>query len=346
VRSRTPSGCVLLVSVVICVLFHSRREQSFSVPQDGQASLRSMNVLKSCHGSVKTYVGASARFGARHSAIARAARGNDLVVSPGLVVAVDFTMTRDDTGEVLESTEGKSPLEFACGAGKVFPTLDAGVDGMRVGQTKNFTLTQDFPRDDDLVKAYFAGFVPSQSVPGDIIAVWGKNATLVSKNESIAMLDFNHPFAGLSLTMTTTIVSVKHQKAYDPKKGCPYNAFLRLVRIRKKPEEVEFAVDTVSPGDGSHYAKPGDQLVIHYTGTLAASGVKFDSSIDRGSPNLVKIGVGQVIRGLDMGIMKMSLGEKALVKIPSALGYGEKGAGEIVPPNADLLFEVELLKIN
>jgi FKBP-type peptidyl-prolyl cis-trans isomerase len=84
----------------------------------------------------------------------------------------------------------------------------------------------------------------------------------------------------------------------------------------------------------------------HYTGTLAADGSKFDSSLDRGDPFAFTIGVGQVIKGWDEGVIQMSLGEKAKLEIPSEMGYGSRGAGGAIPPDADLVFEVELLKIN
>ncbi|XP_060568749.1 uncharacterized protein LOC132727328 isoform X1 [Ruditapes philippinarum] len=94
------------------------------------------------------------------------------------------------------------------------------------------------------------------------------------------------------------------------------------------------------------FPKPGDTLSMHYTGTLASNGKKFDSSVDKGRPFQFTIGVGQVIKGWDEGVMQMSLGEKAVLNISSDYGYGPQGAGGVIPPNADLKFEVQLLKIN
>jgi len=106
-----------------------------------------------------------------------------------------------------------------------------------------------------------------------------------------------------------------------------------------------FLQETLVPGDGKTYPKPNTKLTMHYIGTLASNGSKFDASRDRGRPFSFTIGVGQVIRGWDEGVMQMSLGEKAILKITSDYGYGARGAGGVIPPNADLNFEVELLAI-
>eukprot|EP00754_Rhynchopus_humris_P042932 Rhum_TRINITY_DN2856_c0_g1::Rhum_TRINITY_DN2856_c0_g1_i1::g.8627::m.8627/K09568/FKBP1; FK506-binding protein 1 len=101
----------------------------------------------------------------------------------------------------------------------------------------------------------------------------------------------------------------------------------------------------LTAGDGKTFPRRGDNLTMHYTGTLA-NGQKFDSSVDRGQPFSFQIGVGQVIRGWDDGVMQMSLGEKAVLDITPDFGYGARGAGGVIPPNAQLKFEVELLRIN
>eukprot|EP00937_MAST-01D_sp_MAST-1D-sp2_P006466 g6466.t1 len=101
----------------------------------------------------------------------------------------------------------------------------------------------------------------------------------------------------------------------------------------------------IQEGDGRTFPKQGDQLVMHYVGTLKDGGAKFDSSRDKNKPFMFVIGIGQVIKGWDEGVMKMSLGEKARLDISSDFGYGAQGAGSVIPPNADLIFEVELFKI-
>ena len=104
--------------------------------------------------------------------------------------------------------------------------------------------------------------------------------------------------------------------------------------------------DIITEGDKTNYPKSGDMLTMHYTGTLQDGGKQFDSSVSRGKPFQFVIGIGQVIKGWDVGVMEMSLGEKSLLKITSDYGYGERGApGGVIPPNANLNFEVELLAI-
>lgn len=114
----------------------------------------------------------------------------------------------------------------------------------------------------------------------------------------------------------------------------------------QSPTQVtELSIEELKAGKGT-IAEAGEDVTIHYTGWLVSGGTKFDSSIDRKLPFTFKLGIGQVIKGLDQGVLGMKVGSKRKIKIPANEAYGSKGIGNVVPPNADLVFEVELLKVS
>lgn len=110
---------------------------------------------------------------------------------------------------------------------------------------------------------------------------------------------------------------------------------------------LKYQVLTPAPAD-AQVAADGDKVTVHYTGWLnknGKQGAKFDSSVDRGEPFVFSLGVGQVIKGWDLGVKGMKVGEKRRLTIPASLGYGSRRVGQI-PAGSILIFDVELLQIN
>ena len=122
-----------------------------------------------------------------------------------------------------------------------------------------------------------------------------------------------------------------------------FSESIKMTNMTTTPSGLQYE-DTVL-GTGA-IAKAGQHVKVHYTGWLFNDGVqgaKFDSSKDRGEPFAFGLGAGQVIKGWDEGVQGMSVGGTRRLVIPAALGYGARGAGGVIPPNATLLFEVDFL---
>ena len=135
------------------------------------------------------------------------------------------------------------------------------------------------------------------------------------------------------------------EEGYQPGTQEQTESDQQVQSIQQPQQQEEFGdelrAEIIKPGEGQE-AKEGDKAIVHYVGVLE-DGTKFDSSVDRGEPFQFTLGAGQVIQGWDLGVVGMKIGEVRRLYIPSAYGYGEKGAGSTIPPNANLIFEVELL---
>ncbi|KAF9050430.1 hypothetical protein BJ165DRAFT_1458147 [Panaeolus papilionaceus] len=126
--------------------------------------------------------------------------------------------------------------------------------------------------------------------------------------------------------------------------SCALLAAVSVAAEKVAPTELQIET-TFKPEDCTQTAKTGDKIQVHYTGTLFEDGKKFDSSLDRGQPLPLTLGIGQVIKGWDDGLQGMCVGEKRTLTIPSSQAYGSRGAGGVIPPNAALVFTTELISL-
>jgi len=169
-----------------------------------------------------------------------------------------------------------------------------------------------------------------------------KEAGIDKKAAKAALVEHNDDY-------DAALASVKADAPADPAVAAEGDLSALSLENESSAMNTTVSVVRVEVGDGSTFPAYGDTLQVEYKGTLE-DGTEFDSSYlaSRGAhvPFSFRIGMGKVIKGWDEAIMQMSLGEKAIIFVPASKAYGAQGAGDKVPPNSDLKFEVRLLKIS
>jgi len=223
-------------------------------------------------------------------------------------------------------------IEFLVGGdAEISLAMDAGVRGMKIGDNKTFPLGNEdgYPEHrEDWVVQYERKAIEEQLGDDQVLEVGGElafqgsHASVVEATETSVTLDFNHPLAGKHVKMLATLT------------GCAPPA--------EKPEVV---VESLRPGDNATFPKYGDKVSLECTGSFVASGEVFYSTQEKGAPYEFRLGARQAIEGLELGLLKISLGERARINIPAALAYGQQSDSVEIPVAKDVIFEVELLSI-
>ncbi|KAH9251827.1 hypothetical protein BASA81_010270 [Batrachochytrium salamandrivorans] len=245
-------------------------------------------------------------------------------------VSVHLTAKDPKTSTVIFSTVGSSPVSLVLGQGMVIPGLEKLLPGSKVGSVLKETFPPELAfgfRAEDAENMFK---LPRQ--PGEKPEVGlrveldnGRIGTVLDVDEEFVYVDCNHTLAGQSVEFEVEVLEIEQE-------------------VNNQMSGVN--VNTLKEGDGKNFPQPGNKVYVHYVGTLAADGKEFDSSRKRGQPFSFVLGAGQVIKGWDVGVAKLSLGQRAQLFIPSELGYGSTGAGGVIPPDANLVFDVELVQIN
>ena len=199
----------------------------------------------------------------------------------------------------------------------------------------------DMKKDIDMVSYSHGHYIGSQmKAQAEFINteefIKGLKAALAGKKNEIPEAEFR---AALQKIQAKMQAAQQAKMAEDKKKNIEHIAKFLEEKLEKTASGLEYKVITEGKGEKP---KATDKVTVHYTGYLT-DGSKFDSSVDRGQP--ATFGLNQVIKGWTEGVQLMTVGSKFRFKIPPELGYGSAGAGQSIPPNAVLVFDIELISI-
>ena len=241
-------------------------------------------------------------------------------VANGDRVSLMFEIFDATTGEKIIDS-GNQAADVVVGRGYAIPGIERALVGMAVGDHRTETMKPDQSFGvSDPRRIVTCVRPPNMNVEvgsGVVLNDTGEWARVVAVTDQQITVDLNHPLAGRTVTVNLSLLSISDEPP---------------------PKPNEITLRTLVPGDGKTFPRSGDKVHVHYTGTLALDGKEFDSSRAPGKkPFAFVLGAGLVIQGWEEGIARLSLGERAVIHVPSVLAYGAKGAGRgVIPPHADL----------
>lgn len=249
--------------------------------------------------------------------------GKGIKIDTGAWVKVHFSVSLIDGKQIFATTDRGEPMEFECGQPFDTPGFDEGISKMMKGGKSTFIV----PSSIAFGEAGRGGMIPPYS-------------TIIYNVEVVDVMskaDHDKQVANQKKEEESKMAATKNQETEKRAK------YLKEKNITTKPLPSGLIFIEKVKGTGAK-AVAGKKVKVHYTGTLL-DGTKFDSSRDRDKPFEFTLGQGQVIKGWDEGIALMNVGGKAVLIIPSTIGYGERDMGTI-PPYSTLVFDVELLGVN